>query len=198
MVPSSPNSGVTQCNVPWCLDSSQGRPPPRGVLVCPVCGVQSSLCPRSPCSQVGGGRRPRALRSAVAWSSRLCLELSDPTLLWLNSAPCPPLLCPRRVTTGQTSVAGLEISYWCTLLRQTGKVRQCPGRGPWSLSQPLGRAGPTALGGSERGPGARGHCAESPPWGRDQPSQGAPSAVKGSGDPKGPQRRQRGSCERRT
>lgn len=85
---------------------------------------------------------------------------------------------------GQTSVADLEISYWCTLLRQTGKVRQRPGQGPWSLGVgwPLSPALCCPLhqpsGGQNMVLVSRGHCAESPPWGWNQPSQGAPSMGK--------------------
>ena len=109
------------------------------------------------------------------------------------------LLCSCcRVTMGRTSVAGPEISCWCTLLRQTGKVRQRPVRRPLSrLSRhPLVLTSAALPASPERvGTAARvqqGHREESPPRGTEpgsllrSPVRACPPRVKVVMTPRAP------------
>ena len=72
----------------------------------------------------GRAGRTWHLCNTASLSSRPCLWLPKWTFSRLHSASRPPLLWFCRATTDQTSGEDLVTSYWSTLLRRTGKVRQ--------------------------------------------------------------------------
>lgn len=88
----------------------------------------------------------RESRGKETWgptTQRLCHPIRAHDFLNQLSHSCILLrallcCCHCRVTTGQTSVEDLEISYWSTLLRQTGKVQQCCLQWPLSMSELTG------------------------------------------------------------
>lgn len=165
MVLLSPDPTVTQSGVPWCPGGSQTS---RG-LSCRRArrAGRATWAHWPPCAAalLPGDRGQREGGPGVSTVQGLGLVPTPDFPAQLSYGRILPhaLLCSCRcrVTMGRMSVAGPEISCWCTLLRQTGKVRQRPVRRPLSQlpRHPLApwpyppRPSLPALSRSERRPG---------------------------------------------